>query len=328
MDRRAFVGVAALASLPLPKIRARADSAPVRPPTPRPGPVEDMDAYLSAVDAGMAKIADWSITSPYPDFHGDREATDQLARTAMQTLYLTGMFEDLPQEQQLHPGMQQRMWAALPLMDDAVERMHGYLGSRTDEDLATVQAAFQGTDGVAEQVGTALADAAAGCGTSAWRCEQLRAMASQAAWRLANQPPSLLIDEYQSKIERVDGSDIAAAARERWLASKVGEAVFWGRAAAEGSGALDLGAVVEPAKSLRDRRIARGVKAMGIGLLIFAAGAGLVAAGSNGTSSGLVGVGLVTGTVGAIWFLVGVLTLLVGLATSSHAGQLQPAPSR
>ncbi len=324
MDRRAFLGVAAASSVPLPAVPKRGPGRPLPPPPlARPGPVDDMDAYLTTVDEGMRRIAAWSITADHPDFAGDREATDALARSAMQTLYLTGMFGDLPREQQLHPGMQERMWAALPLMDDALDRMNVFLDDRTDDELARVHRALSGATGVSERIGERLAAEAARCGTSPWRCQQLRAIVSQAGWRLANQPPELLIGEYRSKIERVDGSDIAAAARERWLAGKVGEGVFWARAALEPTGRLGLDAVADTATSTRDKRIARGVKAMGIGVLIFGVGA-LIAASSGNALEGAGPAGLVIGTVGAIWFLVGLVILLGGLSTPGPA----PAPSK
>jgi hypothetical protein len=152
-------------------------------------------------------------------------------------------------------------------------------------------------------------------------------MVSQAAWRLAHQPPSLMLDEYRSKMERVDGSDIAAAARERWLGAKVGEGVFWARVAAEERGAPAVAAVADPATSNRDRTIARGLKGMGIGLLIFGVGAVLASSGQSALE-GIGPVGLVVGTVGAIWFLVGFLILLVGLLTPGEkpAQPVQPAP--
>ncbi len=310
MERRVFLGVAAASSIPLPGLGEPRHRAP-EPPLERPGPVDDMDAYVAKVDEGMARIGRWSITANHPEFQGDREATDALARSAMQTLYLTGMFGDLPRAQQLHPGMQERMWTALPLMDDALDRMNAFLDARTDDELSRVQEALRRDGSLGERVGDALVAEAARCGTSAWRCQQVRGMVNQAAWRLANQPPELLIGEYRAKIERVDGSDVAAAARERWLTAKVGEGVFWARAAAEPR-VLAVDAVADTAQSARDRTIARGLKAMGIGVLIFGVGA-LIAVSSGNALEGAGPIGLVVGTVGAIWFLVGFLILLAGL---------------
>jgi len=314
MDRRAFVQAGAVSGLALAVAPTAAPAVP--PPTiPRPGPVDDMDAYLARVDAGMERIGRWSVTADFPAFAGDKEAMDALGRTAMQTLFVTGMLGDLPVEQQLHPGMQERVWAAVPLMDEALDRTRDFLTTRTDEDLASVQAALRSPHRAAEQVADFLDEEAARTGVSPWRREQLRGMVALAGWRLANQPPDLMIHEYLDKIDRVDASDIAAEAKRRWLAAQVGERLFWARADAA-DGLIEPRALADPAQSRRERTIAKGAKAMGMGILVFAAGAGLTALGGD-LDSGVTWVGLVTGTVGAIWFVIGFLTLLVGLVMSS-----------
>lgn len=308
MDRRAFLQATSMSSLTLAHVGARAEAPPV-PPVPRPGRVDDMDAYLARVDAGLERIGRWSVTADFPAFSGDREAADTLAGSALQTLFITGMLGDLPEDQQQHPGMQERVWAALPRMDDACDRMHAFLSSKTADELSRVQAALRGPDGIAKRVIDALDVEAERTGVSAWRRQQLRDIASAAAWRLANQPPSLVIDEYREKIERVDASDIAAEARRRWLASRVGEELFWSRA--DAGSHVTTAALANSAQSRRERRIARGAKVMGIGLLIGGLGVALAVGGENGTGVA----GLVVATVGAVFFLVGLITLIVGLAT-------------
>jgi len=322
MDRRAFLDAGAMSGLLLATPRRSADPAHA-PPLPRPGPVDDMEAYLQRIDAGMERIGAWSVTSAYPHFTGDREATDALARSALQTLFLTGMLGDLPLEQQVHPGMQERMWAALPLMDDAFDRMHDYLDSRTPADLERVQAALRGSDDVAERVADALDAEAERTGVSAWRRQQVRATLALAAWRMTTQPPALIIDEYQDKIDRVDGSDIAAEARRRWLTARVSEQLFWARVDAAPGGPTARAMLTDRAQSQRERRIAKGARGMGIGLLIFAGGAALTAAGA-GNNEGVTAFGLITATVGSIWFLIGFINLLIGLGTPDDAPATNP----
>lgn len=316
MDRRRFLEVGATSGLTLAATPHGAAANPERA-VPRPGPVPDMDAYLARVDAGMARIGAWSVTAAVPNFAGDSAETDALARSALQALFLTGMIGDLPLEQQFHPGMQERAWAAVPLMDDALERMDHFIGSRSGAELARAQAALRGGDVVADRVADALDREAALSGVSAWRRQQLRGMVRQAAWRLANQPPELLIDEYRDKISKVDGSDIAAELRRRIADGRVSERIFWDRAPA--GGVVSAGDVVQRPRTQRERRIARGSRAMGIGLLIFLGSVGIgVIGGEN--SDGTLAVALIGGTVGAIWFLIGFLILLAGLATPGNPG--------
>jgi hypothetical protein len=336
MDRRAFVQAGAVSGLAL-AVAPTAAPAQFKPTIPRPGPVDDMDAYLARVDEGMERIGRWSVTADHPGFSGDREATDTLARTAMQTMFLTGMLGDLPVEQQLHPGMQERLWAALPTMDEALDRSREFLTTRTDEEMARVQAALRGPHRAAERVADALDEQAELTGVSPWRREQLRGMVTLAGWRLANQPPDLMVSEYLEKIDRVDPSDIALEAKKRWLAAQVGERLFWARADAA-DGVVTPHTLGDQPSSPRERMIARGAKGMGIGILIFAAGAGLVALGGSGSSGGgneigsaPVVVGLITGTVGAVWFIIAFFTLLIGLMMRNepdHVTQPEPRPGR
>jgi len=132
-------------------------------------------------------------------------------------------------------------------------------------------------------------------------------MFNDVSWRLKSQPPRLMIDEYVSKVDRATASDIESAARQRWIAARYGAEVFW-----------------QAQESLRQRRISRGLKAMGIGALLFAAGLLLVAASDSDVGSddgdALLWIGLVPGvTVGSILFTVGFIMLLVGAATPREA---------
>ena len=57
-----------------------------------------MTAYVERVDTGMARISQWSLADSFPEFSGDPVLLDALGRKSMQTLYMTGMFGDLPVE--------------------------------------------------------------------------------------------------------------------------------------------------------------------------------------------------------------------------------------
>ena len=290
MERRKFVAAfattaAGLAANPLGAAPPMPAEVPMLPPPP------DMEEYLTRVDQGLARIGGWSPTAGVTSFHGDRAATDALARKSLQAVFLTGMLGDLPIPSQLHPGMQDRMWDATPLFDEAADGMTAYIGSRTQEDLARVQSALR-TPGTAQRVIDSLAAEADRTGVSAPRRAQLREMLQHVTWRLAHQPPSLLVGEYLEKVEKVADTDVEAEARQRQLAAQVGEEVFW-----KGD-----------ERTKRQRRISRGMKTMGIGLLVTAAGTGVAAAGAMP--------GVFVMTVGVVMMLVGLVILLMGAMTS------------
>jgi hypothetical protein len=289
MERRDF-----LAAFAATAASVAAKPVDVEPPLPEEiqplTPPPDMDAYLARVDSGLVRIEKWSPTEHAASFTGDRVATDTLARASLQSLFLTGMLGDLPIPSQLHPGMQDRVWRAMPLFDQATDGMSTFLKSRTDNDLARVHDALRSAS-VRERIAAELDSEAMKTGVSAPRRAQLQQLVHHVAWRLAEQPPALIIDEYVDKVEKVAESDVESAARQRQLAARVGEEAFW---------ALDE-------RSTRDQRIARGAKTLGIGALTLAVGGGIVAAGAFP--------GVFVMTVGVIMMLVGLIMLLVGVLT-------------
>ena len=281
----------------------------VRPPSPtdgskRPAGAVDMTAYLKKVDAGLERIAQWPLSESFGEVVGDSGPLDALGRKSFHSLYMTGMFGDLPVEGQLDTRMQDRMWAAQPVMDEALAEMQDFLSGQTPEQLSRLRSTLRERPEVLRNIVSTLEEEAARSGVSESRRAQLRTMFSEVGWRLENQPPPLIVGEYLGKIEKVSASDIESEARQRWLAARVGEDAFW-----------------QAQASLRDRRISRGLKAMGIGALLFIAGLVLVSV-SDGDVSGdgdaLLWIGLIPGiTVGSIFFVVGLIILLVGASTSA-----------
>lgn len=287
MNRREFMNVAGKSAL------TTAGAAACVPALHGKGqePMPDMDAYLAKIDAGMAHIGRSSITAQYPNWRGDRAGADALFRTSLQSMYLTGMFGDLPLKAQLHPGMQDRIWAAMPIMDEAAERTTDFVSSRTTQDLAAVQAALRDRT-LGSSLITSLDGHAASIGLSTERRAQTQVMLGQVEWRLRSQPPGLIVREYLDKVEKLPETDLAAEARQRLLIARVGDEVFW------------QGVV----QSRRDARIRRGTKWMGIGVVVFGVSALAVAAGAFPM--------VFVATAGVVMFIVGFFILLVGLATS------------
>lgn len=299
MDRRRFLGVNAASAASI--LAGSASASALRLPERRPDEMPaDMDAYLARIDAGMARLGEWSSAEQFPNWSGDRAAVDAMGRAALQAMYFTGMVGDLPTDGQLHPGIQQRIESTMPVMDAAVDRMTAFLRERPASDLAVVQAALRDHDAGARII-SLIDDGAASLGLSEWRRAQTRTLFANIEWRLRNQPPELMVSEYVGKIERMVAADAREEAATQELAARAAEAAFW----------------QVQAKSKRDKRISRGTRTMGFGILVFAGGAAIVAAGGV--------VGLFIGTVGVIMVLVGLIILLVGLATSEP--KLAPADS-
>ena len=302
MDRRRFIGSGTASALglvgtagPLPVGRLPAQPLGAMP--------ADMDDYLARLDAGVARIGRWSTTEVVPDWKGDRAEGERIARTGLQALFMTGMIADLPIEGQMRPEVQRRIQDAIPLMDEATELTTSFLTSRTAADLSYVQVGLRDYDAGAT-IFTAFDREAAANGLSDWRRAQTREIFTQAEWRLRNQPPGLIVGEYVDKVERLGAADIPGESHLRTLAAQAGESAFWERAGE---------------KTLRQRRISRGLRVMGYGLLTFAGGAVIAVAGAAISRDAGAAPGVFVATVGAVMLIVGLIILLVGAFTPSRS---------
>jgi len=302
MDRRDFLrvgasgllisGVSSCASLP--KLRLGPS-----PDTPMP----DMDAYLKQVDSGMETIAAWSPSRNAQWYGDDGAALDELARKSLRTLYMTGMLGDLPPKAQIHPGMQERVWAVMPEMDEAVAGMERYLATRSEEEMARVQLALRSPSNHGMTIAQAIDEHAALCGVSQSRRMQTRVLLTDAVWRLRNQPPALTVQDTLRRVQRAGAVDPSRTAMEDLVAARVGEKLFWQQQDTDSGG----GGSSDQTQSLRRKRIAKGGRVMGIGLVVGGLAVALTAAGAVPF--------IFVATVGAIMFLVGLIMLFVGLAT-------------
>ncbi|MDH5591191.1 MAG: hypothetical protein OEZ65_16565 [Gemmatimonadota bacterium] len=305
MDRRHFLKRGAIGASGVVAAGAVTPLEGTERPQPKVFPPDDMEKYLDTVDHGVFRMSRWPLADRFPGLRGNGYDGETLARDAMISLYMTGMFGDLPAEYRAHTGMQDRMWAAQPTMDRALDGVMEFLRSRTPDDLSRVRSTLRDRPEVLHEVVTTIDTEAARSGVSESRRAQLRTMFTDVAWRLANQPPELIIDEYVGKVERATASDVESAARQRSQAAHATEEMFW-----------------QEQKSLRERRISRGLRRMGIGAALFGVGLLLVAASDGDIDDGgaLMWIGLVPGiTVGSILFTVGLVTLLIGAATDRDA---------
>ena len=102
-------------------------------------PPDEMDAYLATMDAGAGRLAAWPIQESFPGLSADRPELVALSKAAMHSLYVAGMFGDLPLENQVDRRVQDRLWESQPLMDEALSGIEKYLDTRTTTELADVR---------------------------------------------------------------------------------------------------------------------------------------------------------------------------------------------
>jgi len=192
-------------------------------------PLPDMGEYIRTVDDGLHAIARKKVFDGEGEVDGVSDYEKDLARRALSTLYLTGMFGDLPDEGQVHPAMQERLQRALPEMERTVYDMIDYLGAVSDEDAAALQRALRGRDNPAMEIAEWLDGEEWSIGVSQKRRLQTRTLLTHVVSRLKNQPPQLVFDEYIGKVERIEARTGTLEEVERELMARVGKQAFFER---------------------------------------------------------------------------------------------------
>jgi hypothetical protein len=242
MERRELLKLAAAAYL------VGAEPGCASPPRSAPATaasVTDVAAQLdpAAADALLAKIdarMEWIRSASLPDdvlplsrmsrgADADAElaSTGTLVRKSIRSLYLTGRFLDLPDTMKVHPGMQARLRAIQPEMDDAVLGMTARLERMTADDHRRVQTHLQGDDLFGERLARALEKTASDDGLSFERTFGVRSATLELSQRMAAQSPSLVLDPLVHKVRRIQAHPRSDAEQTRRLAARVGEEAFW-----------------------------------------------------------------------------------------------------
>ena len=124
-----------------------------------------------------------------PEADAELASTGTLVRQSIRSLYLTGRFLDLPDTMKVHPGMQARLRAIQPEMDDAVLGMTARLERMTAEDHRSVQAHLQKDDLFGERLARVLEKTASDDGLSFQRTFGVRSATLELSRRMAAQSP-------------------------------------------------------------------------------------------------------------------------------------------
>jgi hypothetical protein len=138
-------------------------------------------------------------------------------------------------------------------------------------------------------------------------------MMTQAGWRLSKQNPSIVIDEYVDKIEKIAPRDASDAELQRRLTAVVGTAAIERAQAFTMGGGPRANSPKRKPSTLSEttpgqRTAQRGAKALGLGVLVFASGVAVLGLGSVA--------GIFALTAGAVLFAIGLLVLLAGVLQS------------
>jgi hypothetical protein len=305
------------------------------------GAAAEVREFLGRVERTMGTISEAGPQGLLPEGvlldTPDSRAADGLFRKSVRSLFLVGSFSDLSQDARAHPAVQERLWAAMPEMDDSVAGMTRLLEGLTPTQRADFNRSLREDPGLPMRVAEGLDTEAQRYGVPLERRLHLRTLAAHTTARL-KQSSGMLFDEYTAKARKLAARSGEVAEVERRLAASLGQAAFaelrartlasaarWqGVEGSDGAGgslpepplvpaAVELPSHQRPAAAelvrRRDRTIRDGAIILGVSGLVAGVSALLVLYGVSGLATA---VGVVGFTVGAILLITGLIVILVG----------------
>jgi hypothetical protein len=198
----------------------------------------DVSAYL----AGLDRTLD-AMSNPLGGILGRRPDADraldrnprarELVRKSLRSLVMVSAFHDLPEETRLHPAVQQRMWRAMPDMDDAVTGMSSLFASMSLAERERAMRTFRARPELPMQIAESIDAEASTVGFALKGRARLRSLGSTLSWRLKHQPATLIFDDCVGKVERIVAKRGSEEQRDRLLAMEMTQTAFWSAAAAQ-----------------------------------------------------------------------------------------------
>lgn len=295
MDRRKFLGKSAgvLTAATVGSQLAACNHAPRADQKPW-----DVHIFLQRL-----KMLDDQITQKISFFKGDDLKTRQreaLFRQSLSTLLFVGSLHDLSESSRRHPEVQNRLKAAMSTFDDTMFRTMTFLENTTKEERKCVQTTLREKKAVAKAFKGHFMKKGIEMGIPTTRLVHLNKILDQTIWQMGKQNPSLLIDPYIKRGDR--------------LARKAGVTPKMRRA--KGVMTTTVSSALQPVGADwrdEDKPPRRGVTAgaiiLGIGATATAVG---ITAGAIGGGDAFILGGLFGWTPGAVLIVVGLILLAVG----------------
>ncbi len=152
---------------------------------------------------------------------------EQLYRSSLRALLLTGSVKDLREADRSRPEVQARLDAHAAEVDFAVQGMTNRLAHMPPDELARVQDRLDRDPELAQRIIEYIADEAQRSEFPLGRRLRLRRLARVALWRLRHQPVEMVVRECTDKVQRLTGR-LSPLARETPLArSRPEDVAYW-----------------------------------------------------------------------------------------------------
>ena len=290
----------------------------------------EMNEFLTGFDNTMHKI---EVNHPQSAYLGRILAKplikqdEDLLRGSLRSLLLAGNFGDMSLEAQVHPGVQSRLKYSAAEVDSTMEGVLDKLRSFSSEDCLQLKQDLSDHPELTEQVLEALDMEAAAVGTHKRRRRKLQRIGKRVLKRLKHSPQNLIEDclaKCDKLVKRFDSDD----EMQKFMAANMGKKVFRTKVEKAEKAAMrwqemqmdnevpgyqpnvilrEHGKVLDPQTEVKKEN--KGLKLLGIGLILTAAGWLFIAIGGEGV---LMTIGVVAGvTVGPILILIALIMLLL-----------------
>jgi hypothetical protein len=197
---------------------------------PRRLPDDEIGKVISTMDDSLAQISRYDMLDDFSRRSGTKGTyTDEdrsLTEMAVRAMYTSAYFRGLPEEAQLHPAMQERMFGQLATMDEAVYGMTDRMSTLAEDKRDFVKAALHDKRTTPEIVSQTFDKGMGALAMPVGRRFQVRSIFSKMGWRLQKQP-ALVIDEYVTKVQKATALVGSQVDLQRRIAAQMGQEAYW-----------------------------------------------------------------------------------------------------
>jgi hypothetical protein len=197
---------------------------------PRRLPDDEIGKVISTMDQSLAQISRYDMLDDFARQSGTKakytSEDRSLTQMAVRAMYTSAYFRSLPEEAQLHPAMQERMFGQLASMDEAVYGMTDRMSTLAEDQRDFVKAALNNKHTTPEVVSETFDKGMGALAMPVGRRFQVRSIFSKMGWRLQKQP-ALVIDEYVTKVQKATALVGSQVELQRRIAAQMGQEAYW-----------------------------------------------------------------------------------------------------
>lgn len=199
---------------------------------PRTLPPSELSDILGSMDESLEKISRYDMLDDFTRRANTKarysDDDKMLVQASIKSLYTSAFFRGLPDEAQLHPDVQERMFAQLTTMDEAVYGMTDRMSTLDEDQRDFVKAALHDQKTEPEAISQLFDRGMGELKLPMGRRFQARSIFSKVGWQLQKQP-AVVIDEYVTKVQKATAQIGSQVELQRRIAAQIGQETYWKR---------------------------------------------------------------------------------------------------